>query len=390
MITVPLRPRTVTWIVKLSKFCNLRCAYCYEWDDLANPARMSAAEIDRVLAAARSYHERMVARSGAVQTRIVLHGGEPLVLPIEVLRGFVQSVRAHFQGVDVQCGLQTNLYRVSDEKLDFVVENHVRVSVSFDFVPGVRLSVAGDRTEGAVLDGLERLRLRGCPVSGVAVIASHTAPHVERLHDFFVGLGIPLLVIPLQAGPLSRPMGQFDLSAASLDDALERLFVRWFDDGCRLQLEPIRRFYMNVVRKMLAIAVVRLDRRSHGDSVFVVDTDLQVYRINDVYCDNGRLGSLRKQSMDEILASERYERSLIADERALAETCGGCDYQAACCGSPLFELNSPHSDQGRCGPALALHRAIERYLRRRGVDERLVGELTRQRTMKVLVGSGEG
>jgi uncharacterized protein len=33
------------WIIKISKFCNLRCDYCYEMPELGNRARMSRDEI---------------------------------------------------------------------------------------------------------------------------------------------------------------------------------------------------------------------------------------------------------------------------------------------------------------------------------------------------------
>ena len=72
----------ITWAVKASKLCNLRCRYCYEWDDLSNPARMPVEGWARVLTAARRYHDLHAARfGGRYTTAIVWHGGEPLLLP---------------------------------------------------------------------------------------------------------------------------------------------------------------------------------------------------------------------------------------------------------------------------------------------------------------------
>lgn len=42
---------TMSWTVKVSKLCNLRCRYCYEWEGLANPARISLAEWAKILTA---------------------------------------------------------------------------------------------------------------------------------------------------------------------------------------------------------------------------------------------------------------------------------------------------------------------------------------------------
>jgi uncharacterized protein len=49
-----------TWVVKLSKLCNMRCSYCYEWNELGNPARMSPELWRQVLQAAVDYHARQI------------------------------------------------------------------------------------------------------------------------------------------------------------------------------------------------------------------------------------------------------------------------------------------------------------------------------------------
>ncbi|HRD75742.1 MAG TPA: hypothetical protein PK264_07380 [Hyphomicrobiaceae bacterium] len=45
--------QTAQIVVKISKYCNLRCTYCYEFKDLANKARMSLDKIDRMFATMR-------------------------------------------------------------------------------------------------------------------------------------------------------------------------------------------------------------------------------------------------------------------------------------------------------------------------------------------------
>ena len=43
---------TINWVVKASKLCNLRCRYCYEWNELAKPDRISLAQWEKLLLAA--------------------------------------------------------------------------------------------------------------------------------------------------------------------------------------------------------------------------------------------------------------------------------------------------------------------------------------------------
>ena len=51
----------VHWIVKASKLCNLRCLYCYEWNELGNRARLSLEGWERLLVMIREYHQKRAA-----------------------------------------------------------------------------------------------------------------------------------------------------------------------------------------------------------------------------------------------------------------------------------------------------------------------------------------
>src|SRR5687767_2706592 len=93
------RGRAVNWVIKLSKLCNLRCGYCYEWNELGDPRRMSAALIERVVGAAADLHRLRALSTPALRTTLIMHGGEPLVLPLEYLQGFMDTARRHFDGL---------------------------------------------------------------------------------------------------------------------------------------------------------------------------------------------------------------------------------------------------------------------------------------------------
>src|SRR5690242_13861051 len=78
-----------TWVIKLSKLCNMRCSYCYEWNELDNPARMSPELWRRTIRAAIEYNTRRIAAGQALEKTpvlIVMHGGEPLALPAAYLQ----------------------------------------------------------------------------------------------------------------------------------------------------------------------------------------------------------------------------------------------------------------------------------------------------------------
>jgi sulfatase maturation enzyme AslB (radical SAM superfamily) len=63
------------YVVKLSKYCNLRCSYCYEFEDLHKKERMDLGQIQKmflnILAHAVEYSVKSV--------EFIWHGGEPLL-----------------------------------------------------------------------------------------------------------------------------------------------------------------------------------------------------------------------------------------------------------------------------------------------------------------------
>src|SRR5882672_2215750 len=71
--------RAPQFVIKVSKYCNLRCDYCYEFLDLADKARMS-------LETVRKIFENIGAAVGELSlshAEFVWHGGEPFLVPAE-------------------------------------------------------------------------------------------------------------------------------------------------------------------------------------------------------------------------------------------------------------------------------------------------------------------
>lgn len=77
--------KAAQFVVKISKYCNLRCTYCYEYHELGRKQRMSLDHIRRffdnvaVHAAANDFHS----------VSFLWHGGEPFLVPLDYYEEFV-------------------------------------------------------------------------------------------------------------------------------------------------------------------------------------------------------------------------------------------------------------------------------------------------------------
>ena len=68
---------SLQFVVKVSKYCNLRCDYCYEFPHLGNAARMS---LDQIRAAFQNI-KSSIAELAIENVDFISHGGEPLFDP---------------------------------------------------------------------------------------------------------------------------------------------------------------------------------------------------------------------------------------------------------------------------------------------------------------------
>lgn len=349
--------RSINWVIKLSKLCNLRCGYCYEWNELGNPRRMSASLIERVIQAAADLHRMRLETTPSVRTTLIMHGGEPLVLPLDYLRSFMDVARAHFAGLAHDIALQSNFFRVTREQIDLFKEYKISVGVSYDVAPGVRLTVDGHESEHRVEENISLVRDAGLPLAAIVVIGKHTAGNLRKVYDHFAQKGMMLRVLPLADGPSERPLDSFWLSLEDTIAAMCDLFDYWFESGLRVTIDPFRAYVQDAIRFLLGTPAQKFDRKAAGDYAFFVNVDGRLYAERDAYSIPLALGDLNTQSMVEVLHSDSYRSSLDREAELIAGKCPSCALNASCAGWPIVSTKSRGQFDNPCAiaPAVIMH-----------------------------------
>lgn len=297
-----------------------------------------------------------------------------LALEREIL-GTKVLARAEFRNA-----LQTNLYAVSEAKLDLLAREGFYLGVSLDGVAGVRLDGRGEETECRVVDNLSRVLDKKIPVVAFVVLAGHTAPRLREIHDFYADLGLEFRLIPLFDAPLVTPTAPFALTNDDMVAALSDLFTHWMAAGCRIRVEPLWRYLLMVLRHLSGLERPTLDRRQLGETVLTVNTDGELYETHERYVPGQSLGNVFEQPIDEILASAAYRASLDRETALLARHCGRCRYRGACDGHPV--LSAPHRwPEGPCPIASRVCEFIEARLRADGVTESMLRRELRDTSM---------
>ena len=369
--------RTTTWAVKLSRFCNMRCSYCYEWNHLSDRRRMSIELLKKVLRATAEYGNACSARfpsaAGEYQNIIVLHGGEPLALPVDYLREVIACFKEHARNSSAPYHLSilSNLLSVSDEKLALLKEAGGCVTVSYDGAPGVRLNLAGQATEATVAANLDRLLAAGIKLSGHTVLAKHTLKQVTRTYDFFAARGLPMRIIPLADGPTERPGESFQVEYQAIVQSLEQLFKHWIDTGCKVPVYPFVEHIKSAFRHLASLTTPLWDRSLNAGDGLVVNTDGLLYRVVDFCKEELALGNLGTQSIAEIIGSAAFDQGVQRERTEFEAHCGGCRYLGACNAYHIYDARmSSTNHQGNCHTAYHCIEFMTRYLKERGYGPR--------------------
>ncbi len=122
------------FVFKVHSRCDLACDHCYVYEHADQSWRRQprAMSVEVIRAAGARIAEHAKAH-GLAGVRIVLHGGEPLLLGPRVMRELVGELLAVLDPVvHVDLRMQTNAVRLTTEFCDLFREFDIRVGVSLD------------------------------------------------------------------------------------------------------------------------------------------------------------------------------------------------------------------------------------------------------------------
>lgn len=137
-VAARLRPVPFSeFILKVHSRCNLACDYCYMYEladrsALSDPLLMAPAIFDHACQRIREH----VRAHDQTDVRIVLHGGEPLLVGAPNLVRMADRLREAVAPSQAQISVQTNGTLLTPRALSLLADARVRVGVSLD----------GDRT----------------------------------------------------------------------------------------------------------------------------------------------------------------------------------------------------------------------------------------------------
>ncbi|MBA3448897.1 MAG: radical SAM protein [Pseudaminobacter sp.] len=315
-------------MIKFSKFCNLRCGYCYEWDNLSSKARISLDDLPKIF-------EKILAYSSHFKStpKICWHGGEPLMLGEKYIREAMAIMKA--AAPDVPHLIQTNLYQKVDGLID-TLRLFDHVSVSLDLFTSDRFNIRGEDSHNRVVENLDLLRSNGIAHGLISVLNSKNHKDTRRAYQFVKEALVPIRFLPFYRKANSEQVEDYGLTGSQLLDAFQAMAQPWLDDGRPIYILPLHE-YLCAAENYVQGAEKRVYDKSSREHIMVVDTSGEVYAVADTYDPKFSYGNLITDDVEAILNSSGRRGAINDSMDRVLSTCISCEFAGSCSTFPVAE-----------------------------------------------------
>ena len=323
------------FVFKVSKYCNLRCDYCYEFPDLGNKVRMS---LDQIRAAFQNI-ENSATELAIARADFIWHGGEPFLIPLEFYEN-VNLIQKDIFGTEFKYinSVQTNLTVLTERHIKFLQQGFFEdIGVSFDVCGEQRIDTAGRSRTDLVRANIHKLidhQIRFC---AIAVLARHALPSIKHIYRFFDGLGIDHRLLAYYRSVSSKQAQRHGLDFDELVGAYKDLFREWLASERATPVDPIRDYVRYAIRHVTGVDNHRYDR-SISERVFIIDVNGNVFNVVESYEPQFCYGNLFCSSFREIAMSEGRVHSIALSRQRMQRFCHHCPYFGNCPG--IFVANA--------------------------------------------------
>ena len=342
--------KTLQIICKISKFCNLRCNYCYEYPDLGKRDRMHLEEIGRMFASLRRYVDD---NPGTESIVFYWQGGEPLLIKPEVYIAIGELSKVAFDGsVSVTHTVQTNLTVLSPAWIEFLSERlfFTDVSISFDVVGEERVDVKGKSKNSVVLSNIQKLFDAGINFGAIAVVARHSVDEVRNIYRFYDELGVYMRFLPFYVSASAGQIEAHGLSADQIVGALCAVFDEWISSETATSVEPLNTYVEYALDFVQGIKPQSKDIALQ-ESMFLVTPNGDTWGIADMYVQGTSYGNIFRDDFADMLRGPARQKAWADARRRMDSVCKSCPYYGPCPGYAVAQASPDervHIDKSGC------------------------------------------
>lgn len=326
------------FIIKLSKLCNLRCNYCYEYAELANKERMP---LDKLAFFFQNLADYILSHPSKDEFKphFILHGGEPLLLPADYLRTFVKLQEQYLttQGIEYSNSVQSNLVNLPLRTIDLLKELNLHLGISFDVFGNQRVDVKGKDSQDKVLPNIQKLIDNDIPFGAITVLHSQNYKNALQTFDFYNQLGIDYRILPIFSldSESDERVKDLALSPREIIQVYQEVAKKQFTSSSKIKIYPLYDYFTAASRYLTGQKIEEYNPAEREWAV-IVNINGDIYNDGESYLPEGLMGNIFKQSLTEIFASQKYQKVCNLRKERTA-TCRKCPFDLHCNQLPIAE-----------------------------------------------------
>jgi uncharacterized protein len=330
-------PDSLQFVIKITKFCNIRCQYCYEHAFLDNPAKISLEHFQTFFSHIVDYCSQT---PNIKYIELIWHGGEPLSIKPDYYRQ-IQAIQASiFQTTDliVINKVQTNLTILHENYLQALQAGLFDgIGVSIDIVGNCRVDKQAQAIEPKVLQNMQILKNNEITFGSICVLSKKNHLYIEQIFNFFDQNAISFRILPIYLTQHMLNADQFSLSAGSIVHAYKQVFEAWLKSENATNVEPLNSYINSAINYLNQIEDKHYYKKAISDALFIIDTNGDVYSTDEIYTEDTCYGNIFTQSLIEITRSANYLKATQRAEQKMQATCYQCQYFGYCMGFEMAE-----------------------------------------------------
>lgn len=314
--------------------CNMRCRYCFYFDEVSNREFANYGIMDA--ATSHALIDKAFGRSDDVT--FSFQGGEPTVAGLDFFRNFTAYARAVAEkdGKRVRFALQTNGYAIDKEWASFFHDNGFLIGLSMDGNKKIhdiyRRDARGEGTFVKVFRTSRFLESAGVDFNILVTVTKPVATNIGDIYAFFKKNGFRYQQYIPCLDPISEQRGSLDYSLTPelFADFLIRLFQLYHRDWRNGDYVSVR-YFDNLVMMLCSYPPESCGMLGFCPSNYVVEADGSVYPCDFYVLDDYRLGNLNTDSFD-MLDERRGKIGFTEKSRKIEPECSSCRYFQICRG----------------------------------------------------------
>jgi uncharacterized protein len=289
-----------------------------------------------------------------VEIEFAWHGGEPLLLGADFYWATFDDQTRVFndERILVNNLVQTNLISLNDSLIKLLYEGFDGVGVSIDLFGGLRVSSAGRTAQETILKNMDRLRQAGVEFGCITVLSKQNVGRAAQIFTFFERAGISFRLLPVFRGATETQNDECKLAPAEVLESFKEYFELWVGSATPIVIEPLFTYTENLLAARVRNGSspprngnwFRYDK-ADWESIYIVNTDGNVYSYADVYDHQLSHGNIFEQPLSELVRSAGHRRAISAAEGRMQSICPGCRHFGRGCGGYPVAEESPLSGE---------------------------------------------